>query len=347
MVARRTCFPFVLFAICNRNYILTSFFGESSISLTEMLKTFFPAIIIGIGHASFMLILLPYVQRSTNSQFAIRGSLVGGLWGMLIPAPLLLSLLLFPITNLSQYILLVLFLISMILFFWSYLVRDRLISSVIVPGKRPPKTSPRYCRTSVFFWLQFWSRQMGILFLLLLCCTGFSMLLSMTKRQEFIPTFHPFSFLFFLGVFVPCLSATWVTEMRPFRALPMTAGKLSIFFVVYAIYQYSLRNFVYSCHVLCNGNARRHGLCAGCRLLCPGLSSILYNTLILFGQIGIVLCCFLLYPSYIYLQRDLFIMVPIIGLVISPFFIYQIKNNSEVYRRRSSLLQSGHVSGSL
>jgi len=217
----------------------------------------------------------------------------------------------------------------------SYFFRSLLQHSYVVLRKQSKKTPPRYFRSPASFLFHFWARQMGMLLLALLACVGLSVISRLVKGMDNLLVGAPFLFMFFLALMVPALSVARLGEIGALRALPMTAGRLSIFLLSIPVINALCATVL--CTLLFLVIETTDGLwyvpAAGCFSI--GLSIILYNVALLFGPIAIILGSLLLLPSFMFLGYELLFMIPVVGLAISPLLMYQIKYSSEVYHRRS------------
>jgi len=227
----------------------------------------------------------------------------------------------------------------------SYLLQKHLLPSYTVSSRTVKKTAPRYSRSNTSFWFQFWARQMGMIAMGLFACVAFSIMFDLFRQRENMIIANPFIILFFLGLMPSALSLGWVSEMRPYRTLPMTAGRLSILLYSIPVMSSLFAAFLVAVVFLAAGmyDSLWQIFTATCFSL--GLSSIFFNVQVLYGQKFLVVVTYLLMFALMIGSYTVLVIVPIIGLAISPLLLYQIRNNSEVYHRHSSPARGGYISG--
>ena len=319
--------------------MLASLFGNdaSSITLHDMLMHISLVVVMGAGYASIYV----FIFTSKEQQFT---------WKVGIQILFMIGAVFFAKihrTKIEEYELwgIILLMAYPVIILMSYFLSNRLLPSYVVSRKPTRKTAPRYPRSQASFWFQFWARQLGMLVLGLLACVAFSLMFALVRERENIVIVDPFIFMFFLGVMPSALSLAYVTEMRPVRALPMTAGKLSIFLFSIPVINTLCAALLVTIVYLATGmyDSLWYVLAAVCFSL--GLSSILYNVLVIFGQMALGVVPFIFMFSFLFQRFDLLYIVPVVGLAISPLLMYVIKYSSEVYHRRNSPLRGGTIFG--
>jgi hypothetical protein len=329
-------FP-LIFLLCSPLAIMfTSLFGNdtSSITLHDMLMHISLVIVMGAGYASTLL-------QTKEQQFT---------WKVGIQILFMIGAVFFAkyhLIKIEQYELwgIMLLMAYPVIILMSYFLSNRLLPSYVVSRKPTRKTAPRFPRSQTFFWFQFGARQLGMIVLGFLACVALSFMFALVRERENIVIVDPFIFIFILGVMPSALSLSYVSEMRPFRALPMTAGRLSIFLFSIPIINTLCAALLVTIVYLAMGmyDSLWHILAAVCFSL--GFSSILYNVLVLFGQMALGLVPFIFWFSFMFWAVEILYIVPVVGLATSPLLMYVIKYSSEVYHRRTSLARGGAFFG--
>lgn len=182
---------------------------------------------------------------------------------------------------------------------------------------------------------------------LLVCTVFYAILLLLDREQGHLENIESLMYRLFLVWLPPALSLSWVSEIRPYRALPMTLGKLIIF-----LYSIPVMNSLFaallaiSVFFVAGIYESLWQILAG-TCLSLGISSILFNSRFTPDDSLMVKGLFVFSMLYTlddwpYIKMYFF---PAIGLVLSLLTIYMIKNTSDVYHRRTSPLRGGAFFG--